>query len=65
MQTLNPGDRIRLTKMADDPDPVPEGATGTVEATPVRVNGWYQVEVAWDNGRRLMMTVPPDEFEVI
>jgi hypothetical protein len=24
-----------------------------------------QFEVDWDNGRKLMLTVPPDRFEVV
>jgi hypothetical protein len=58
------GDRIRLVAMLDDPDPIPPGTTGTV--TGVRQQRtWAQVDVKWDNGRMLMLVVPPDEFEVM
>ena len=62
-----PGDRIRLLAMPDDPNPVPVGSTGTV--TFVRECGtgphaWLQIGVDWDNGRKLMLSVPPDELEI-
>lgn len=64
MLTPQPGDRIRLLAMPEDPDPIPPGTTGTVTA--VRRHGtWAQVDVAWENGRTLMLVVPPDQFEVI
>ena len=62
------GDRIRLVAMPDDPDPVPPGATGTITSVTKHGAGrdaWLQVGVAWDNGRKLMLTVPPDRFEVL
>ena len=68
MITPNPGDRIRLLAMPDDPDPIPPGTTGTVTSVhPVHSAGrvWHQVSIAWDNGRSLMLAVPPDEFEVL
>ena len=61
------GDRIRLVAMDNDPDPIPAGQTGTV----VRINRvedepvWHQIDVAWDNGRTLMLVTPGDEFEII
>lgn len=64
MITPQPGDRIRLVSMLDDPDPIPRGTTGTVTAVRQQ-RTWAQVDVAWDNGRTLMLVVPPDEFEVI
>ena len=59
------GDRIRLISMKNDPDPVPEGTTGTVdyvtEAVPMGQGRYYaQVGVSWDNGRTLSLCVPPD-----
>lgn len=59
------GDRIRLIRMVDDPDPVPSGTTGTVIADPVLVYGSWQVSVKWDNGRGLSLCVPPDVACVI
>lgn len=60
-------DRIRLVEMNDDPFPIEVGQLGTV----VHVRsikgrgGWYQIDVAWDNGRRLMLASPPDLFEIV
>lgn len=68
MKPLQRGDRIRLVAMPDDPDPVQPGSTGTVlSATPHRFGSTerVQVDVAWDNGRKLMLVMPPDEVEVI
>lgn len=40
--------------MTDGPDPISPGSTGTVTA--VRQHGtWSQVDVDWDNGRKLML----------
>jgi hypothetical protein len=56
---LKTGDRIRLLSMPDDPDPIPVGTLGTVLRTHDH-SGWCQVEVAWDSGRSLMLTIPDD-----
>jgi hypothetical protein len=64
MTAPQPGDRIRLVTMPDDPDPIPPGSIGTVTA--VRQHRtWSQVDVAWDNGRTLMLVAPPDQFAVM
>jgi hypothetical protein len=53
--------------MHNDPDPIQPGQTGT----DVRINrvddepAWHQIDVAWDNGRTLMLVSPPDRFEII
>jgi hypothetical protein len=63
---MEPGDRIRLVSMPDDPDPLPPGSTGTVTfVTPLAGLGWTQVGVAWDNGRTLLLSIPPDRVEII
>tara|TARA_Y100000310_G_scaffold275757_2_gene292465 strand:+ start:1604 stop:1834 length:231 start_codon:yes stop_codon:yes gene_type:complete len=62
------GDRIRLLTMHDDPDPVPKGEVGTVVGVARHGGGnstWHQIDVAWDNGRTLMLVVPPDRFEMV
>lgn len=62
------GDRIRLTSMTNDPAPIEPGAIGTVIAVASfdrGPNAWNQIHVEWDNGRTLMLVVPPDEFEVL
>ena len=65
MQTrLKKGDRIRLVSMPQDPDPIPVGLLGTV----VEVHehrDWKQVDVDWDNGRSLMLTIPDDLIEIL
>lgn len=68
------GQRIRLIRMDDDPDPIPVGTTGEVleviEAMVLQagVSGqrreWY-IQMKWDNGRTLNLIYPKDEFEVI
>lgn len=64
MQQLNTGDRIRLISMPNDPAPVPIGTKGTVLRTHVH-SDWCQVEVAWDNGRSLMLTMPDDCVAIV
>lgn len=64
MQTppFDDGDRIRLVSMPDDPNPIPVGSEGTVIGTPRFLDeSWWQVDVDWDNGRTLCLTVPPDQ----
>ena len=63
-----PGDRLELIVMTDDPDPVPAGTKGTVKFVrwcKTGRNAWLQVDVDWDNGRQLMLVVPPDRFEFL
>ncbi len=58
------GDRVRLVRMGDDPDPVEPGTEGVVVHTAeLRFPGerpQMQVSVSWDNGRSLRCLVPPD-----
>ena len=54
--------------MSDDPDPIRPGQTGTVTHVShhgVSRDAWQQITVAWDNGRTLMLVVPPDCVDVI
>lgn len=61
-----PGDRIRLIKMNNDPNPIESGATGKVkELNSIQMFGEDQLVVDWDNGRGLNLIVGEDEFEVI
>ena len=60
---LKQGDRIELVRMNEDPDPIPVGTQGRV----VSINdvtfgrdSFTQIDVKWDNGRRLMVCTPPD-----
>ncbi len=62
------GDRIRLIAMPDDPNPIPSGTVGTVISVDQIGRGsdaWHQIDVAWDNDRMLMLSVPPDRFAII
>ncbi len=61
---LKTGDRIRLVHMADDPDPVPTGELGTVVSV-TDLGDWFQVDVDWDCGRTLMLSVPPDRVSLV
>lgn len=58
------GSRVRLVAMPNDPDPVAVGDEGVVRSI-VPVGDWHQVDVAWDSGRSLMLTCPPDLVEVL
>jgi hypothetical protein len=65
---LKIGDRIRLISMSNDPAPVAIGAMGSVRGVTMHDAGdnrWAQIDVSWDDGRTLMLVVPPDEFEII
>jgi hypothetical protein len=50
--------------MPEDPDPIPAGSLGTVCAIHPH-HGWTQIEVDWDNGRQLMLSLPDDVIEVL
>lgn len=62
---LKVGDRIELTSMQEDPDPVPIGTKGTVEWVETQDLGdgpRMHVAVKWDNGRSLGLVCPPDRY---
>jgi hypothetical protein len=68
VRDLKAGDRIRLVRMPDDPDPVPAGTEGTViDTTDLNFRDMRQVQltVKWDNGRSLSCVCPPDIVERI
>jgi hypothetical protein len=58
------GDRIRLISMPQDPDPIPVGSLGTVAGVHDH-RDWIQVEVDWDNGRKLMLSLPEDRVAIV
>ena len=63
-----PGDRIQLVAMQDDPNPIQPGQLGTIVAVRRYDDAkgiWHQIDVAWDNGRTLMLVSPPDRFEIV
>ena len=52
--------------MPNDPDPISPGSTGTIKAVRKCGSGrgaWLQVDVDWDRGRKLMLSMPPDQVE--
>lgn len=57
------GQRIRLLEMPHEPDPLPAGACGTVRDVVSVGKDTWQVEVAWDGGRKLCLAIPPDRWE--
>jgi hypothetical protein len=48
----------------DDPDPIPAGTIGTVVAVYPQ-SDWTQVDVDWEGGRSLMLSIPPDQVQRI
>lgn len=56
------GDRVRLVRMDDDPDPIPVGSTGTVSFVNFDTQ---QAWVEWDNGRSLALVLGKDEVEIL
>ena len=58
------GWRVRLVKMAGDDAPLPVGLEGRVFWFR-DVGEFVQIGVNWDNGSKLALAVPPDEFEVV
>lgn len=64
------GDRIVMTGVMDDPDPIPVGTEGTVthvnELPGIGLHepDWAQIHVDWDNGRTLIV-LDTDSFAVV
>ena len=61
MDTTLQGKRIRLISMNDDPNPIPTGTMGTIQ----HIDGSGQIQVIWDNGRRLAVIPNIDEYEIL
>jgi hypothetical protein len=62
------GDPIRLIAMPDDLDPIEPGATRIVTHVCRHGDGrdaWLQIDVEWDDGRTLMLSSPPDRYEIV
>lgn len=59
--TVEPGDRIEMIQMADDPAPIEAGTKGTV----ITIDGIGQIHVNWDNGRSLAIIPEEDRFKII
>lgn len=68
MSEIGTGDRVRLVRMPDDPDPVPVGTCGVVRGVyEVRAGHgtFLAYDIDWDVDRTLAVVVPPDELEVV
>lgn len=61
MDTTLQGKRIRLISMNDDPYPIEPNTMGTIRS----VDGMGQLQVDWDNGRRLAVIPEVDQYEII
>ena len=61
MDTTLQGKRIRLLSMNDDPYPIEPNTMGTIRS----VDGMGQLQVDWDNGRRLAVIPEVDQYEII
>jgi hypothetical protein len=61
------GRRFRLVRMGEDPDPVPAGATGTIDSVAPWAPHEYHLNVTWDAevGRSLNLILPVDEIELL
>ena len=64
------GKRIKSGYMPDDPDPLPFGTQGTVISVsePLSLGSfrtYRQIDVNWDNGRTIMLVVPPDSYFLV
>lgn len=68
-----PGDRIEVISMPQEPDPIETGKRGTVlnvVDTDGLARGSHQIWVDWDCGedevpRTLSLIVPPDQFRIV
>lgn len=68
-----PGDRIELIAMPEEPDPIEPGRQGTVTEivdTDWLERGTHQIWVKWDCAddeipRNLSLVVPPDRFRIV
>lgn len=45
--------------------PVPQAPSPFVKKHGSGQCAWLQIGADWDNGRRLMLSLPPDEIEIV
>jgi hypothetical protein len=55
------GKRIKLIEMCGDPYPIEPNTMGTIQYA----DGLGQLQVIWDNGRRLAVIPNIDEYEIL
>ena len=61
--TLKDGLRVRLDKMAPDPNPIPDGMEGTIRSIYGKcADDIGQIHIKWDNGRTLSLDPKVDKF---
>lgn len=60
---VQPGARIELVEMPNDPLPIPVGTTGTVRRV-IDLHSTWQIDVDWDIDRSLFL-VPGDRWRTI
>jgi Domain of unknown function (DUF3846)/Domain of unknown function (DUF4314) len=58
------GQRIRAVAITVEPERVPPGTAGLVISV-IEVDQYWQVAVAWENGSKLSLNVPPDQWEAV
>ena len=61
IQEVKAGDKVRCTRMMDDPRPVPPGFIGTVK----NIDDIGTIHVVWQDGRFLGLVPGIDQFEII
>ncbi len=54
-----------LVSMPQDPDPIPRVDRWGPSLMSTNHRDWTQVDVDWDNGRSLMLTMPDDCVAII
>lgn len=63
---IKPGDKIVLVEMPDDPNPIAPGTKGAVRNVwPQPAMGFTQIDVEWNDGSKLMLSVPPDKVRKV
>lgn len=63
--SIRVGMRIKLVSMQGDPDPVPTGTIGTVKNITCFATTCFNVEVDWENGRKLSLIGEHDKWAAV
>ena len=59
------GDLIRLTKMDNDPNPIPLGTKGRITSVSPSFGSDILISVDWEISRSLSLIWPKDKFDII